>query len=45
MKQTTVRLVGLTLAGLALSAGFVVRAGADEVGRFSVSARSDVATV
>jgi len=45
MKQTTVRLVGVTLAGLALSAGFVVRAGADDVGRFSVSARSDVASV
>jgi hypothetical protein len=44
MKQTTVRLVGVTLAGLALSGGFVVRAGADDLGRFSVSARSDVAS-
>jgi len=45
MNRTIARLVGVALAGAALSGGFVVRAGADDVGRFSVSARSDVASV
>lgn len=45
MRKTTVRLGLMALVGLAVTAGLFHPAGAEGVGRFSVSARSDVASV